>query len=99
VDYPHDRHCRDFETLTYYTHPLHCRLSAGAYIAEKNALLRYLRELSEAYDKRAPWTQADGIFVDQLGWRYLHAREYPKIKVDHQSVIFKRYDVFRDVAE
>jgi len=99
VDYPHDQHCRNFETVTYYTHPLHCRLSAGAYIAEKNALLRYLQELSEAYDKKASWTQAEGIFVDQLGWRYLHAREHPRIKVDHQSVIFRRYDVFRDVAE
>jgi hypothetical protein len=99
VDYPANKECRDFETLTYYTHPLHCRLSAGAYVAEKEALTGYLRELSKAYAQKAPWTQDEGIFVDQLGWRYLHSRNYPKIQVDHRSLIFKRYDLFRGVVE
>lgn len=99
VDYPPNKVCRDFETLKYYTHPLHCRLSAGAYIAEKVALTSYLRELVDAYHKNAPWAFDEGAYVDQLGWRYLHARDYPKIQVDYRSLIFKRYDLFRDVAE
>lgn len=99
VDYPPNKECRDFETLTYYSHPLHCRLSAGAFMAEKEALVPYLRELVEAYHGKVPWALYDGAFVDQLGWRYLHSRYYPKIQVDHRSVIFKRYDLFRDVVE
>lgn len=99
VDYPPNQECRDFETLKYYTHPLHCRLSAGAYVAERGMLERCLRELVAAYAESAPWTMYDGAFVDQLGWRHLHARHYPKIQVDYQSLIFKRYDLFRDVVE
>jgi len=99
VDYPPNKDCRDFETLKYYTHPLHCRLSAGAYIAEREALASCLRELAEAYDQQAPWTQDEGIFVDQLGWRYLHSKYHPRIQVDQRCLIFKRYDLFRDVIE
>jgi hypothetical protein len=99
VDYPPDKGCRDFETLRYYTHPLHCRLSAGAYLAEKGALASCLRELADAYRRSAPWALENGAFVDQLGWRVLHARDYPRIQVDYRSLIFKRYDVFREVVE
>ena len=97
VDYPPNKEYRDFETLQYYTHPLHCRLSAGAYIAERKPLMGYLRELAEAYDKKIPWAFYDDAFVDQLAWRYLHSRSYPKIQVDYRSLIFKRYDLFLDL--
>jgi hypothetical protein len=99
VDYPPNRECRDFETLRYYTHPLHCRLSAGAYVAEKEALASCLRKLVAAYNENMSWARYDGAFVDQLGWRYLHSKYYPKIQVDHRCLIFKRYDLFRDVIE
>jgi hypothetical protein len=99
VDYPPNEDCRDFETLKYYTHPLHCRLSAGAYMAEKEGLASCLRELVEAYREKAAWALYDGAFVDQLGWRYLHSKYYPKIQVDYRCLIFKRYDLFRDVVE
>ena len=94
VDFPPNKEHSNFETLRYYTHPLHCRLSAGAYIGEKKALTGCLRELAEAYDKKMPWAFYDGAFVDQLGWRYLHSKRYPKIQVDYRSLIFKRYDLF-----
>ena len=97
VDYPANKECRDFESLTNYTFPLHCRLSAGAYVAEKEALVVYLRLLVEAYREKAPWAQCHGGFEDQLGWRYLHSKHYPKIQVDCRSLIFKRYDLFRDL--
>lgn len=99
VDFPPDRECRDFETRRYYTHPLHCRLSAGAYVAERTALTSCLRELVAACDEHRPWAWYDGVFVDQLGWRHLHAKYYPRIQVDYRSLVFKRYDVFRTVVE
>jgi hypothetical protein len=99
VDYPPNKDCRDFETLTYYTHPLHCRLSAGAYIAERYALMSCLRELVEAYHEKASWACYNGTFEDQLGWRRLHSKYYPKIQIDHRCLIFKRFDLFRDMAE
>lgn len=99
VDFPPNQEYRDFETLRYYTHPLHCRLSAGAYVAEVEALAGCLRELVEACDENLPWAMHDGTFVDQLGWRHLHAKYYPRIQVDSQCLIFKRYDLFKDVVE
>lgn len=99
VDAPPNQECRDFETLRYYAHPLHCRLSAGAYVAEREALAECLRELVAACDENRPWARYNGVFVDQLGWRYLHAKYYPRIQVDSRCLIFKRYDVFRDVVE
>ena len=99
VDYPPNKDCRDFESLTYYTHPLHCRLSAGAYIAEREALASCLRELVTAYYEKAPWACFNGAFEDQLGWRYLHSNYYPRIQVDYRCLIFKRYDLFRDMVE
>jgi hypothetical protein len=99
VDFPPNKECRDFETLRYYARPLHCRLSAGAFVAEKEALVSCLRELVEACDENRPWAFYDGAFVDQLGWRHLHSRYYPGIRVDDQCLIFKRYDLFRDVVE
>jgi hypothetical protein len=99
VDYPSNKEYRNFETLTYYTHPLHCRLSAGAYLADKEALVVYLRELLTAYREKASWAMDTGGFFDQLGWRYLHSKYYPKIRVDHRCRIFKRYDIFRDIEE
>jgi hypothetical protein len=99
VDYPPDPKCRDFETLRYYTHPLHCRLSAGAFMAERTALLGCLRELAAAHDERQPWAWYGGAYIDQLGWRHLHVKYYPQIQVDYRSLIFKRYDLFRNVVE
>ena len=66
---------------------------------KKEALASCLRELAEAYHQSAPWALENGAFVDQLGWRVLHARDYPKLQVDYRSLIFKRYDVFREVLE
>lgn len=99
VNHPPDRRLRDFETLTYYAQPLHCRLSAGAFVAERQALLSYLRELVRACDERLPWAFAGETFDDQLGWRHLHARDYPRIQVDSRCLVFKRYDLFRNVVE
>jgi Gpi18-like mannosyltransferase len=95
VDWPPNSKCRDFETATYLSNPLHCRLSAGAYFAQTQPLLDYLRRLSAAYEAAAPWTLFQRDFDDQLAWRHLHIQEYPRIKVDHLSKIFRRYDIFR----
>lgn len=99
VDYPPNQVCRDFETLKYYTHPLHCRLSAGAFVAERDALASCLRELVAAYDERQPWAWYEGSYIDQLGWRHLHTKYYPRLQVDHRCLIFKRYDLFREIVE
>jgi len=80
---------------TYYTHPLHAHLSAGAYIARKEPLTAYLEEISAGFRARRPEFHVDGTFEDQLAWRELHLRYYPRIKVDFRSSIFRRYDVFR----
>jgi Gpi18-like mannosyltransferase len=96
VDWPPNQECRDFETATYPDYPLHGRLSAGAYMARTSSLLAYLRRLQAAYATVEPWAMAfNGSFDDQLAWRHLHRQEYPRIKVDYLSRIFRRYDIFR----
>jgi Gpi18-like mannosyltransferase len=96
VDWPPNSQCRAFETATYPDNPFHCRLSAGAYFARTQSLLEYLRRLRTAHDAREAWTAGfNGQFDDQLAWRHLHRQEYPRIKVDSFSTIFRRYDIYR----
>jgi hypothetical protein len=99
VDWPPNNLYRDFETLKYYKNPLHCRLSAGGYVGEREALVRYLRMLIEAYEKKEEWAFFNGAFDDQLGWRGLHYKYFPKIQVDTACRIFKRFDIFKDYIE
>jgi hypothetical protein len=95
ADYPTSRRHYEFEVQTYYTHPLHAHLSAGAFMARKGPLIAYLEEISAGFRARHPEFFVDGRFEDQLAWRDLHLRYYPKIKVDYLSRIFLRYDAFR----
>jgi hypothetical protein len=99
VDWPPNRQYRDFETLLYYAYPFHCHLSAGGYVAEKDALKRLLRELRDAYERKETWALVGDVFDDQLAWRRLHHDRHPAIQVDCASRVFKRYDVFRNVTE
>lgn len=99
VDWPPSQPYRDFETLKNYRHPLHCRLSAGGYVGDREALVGYLRILLAAYEKREDWSLFNGVFDDQLGWRSLHARYHPSIQVDTACRVFKRYDIFRNCME
>jgi len=96
VDWPPNLECCDFETTTYPANPLHCHLSAGAYFARTPSLLRYLRRLQSAHAAAEVWTLGfHARFDDQLAWRNLHRQEYPRIKVDSFSRIFRRYDINR----
>jgi hypothetical protein len=96
VDWPPNTECRDFESATYPDHPFHCHLSAGAYFARTHILLGYLRQLQAAHAAGETWTLGfHARFDDQLAWRHLHRREYPRIKVDASSRIFRRYDIYR----
>jgi len=99
VDWPPHRGYRDFETLRYYARPLHCHLSAGGLVAERGVLASRLRELLSAYERKEPWAWVGDVFDDQLGWRHLHHEHYPAIQVDCDCRVFKRYDLFRNVAE
>jgi len=94
VDYPPIKSYRELETLKYYTHPFHSHLSAGGYIARKGALIEFLREITSAYEEKSEWAMEGESFNDQLAWRHLHYKYYPRIKVDFKSLIFKRYDLF-----
>jgi len=99
VDWPPNNLYRDFETLKYYKHPLHCHLSAGGYVGDREALVSYLRMLIEAYEKREDWVLFNGAFDDQLGWRTLHYKYYPKLQVDTECRVFKRFDIFKDCLD
>jgi len=55
-----------------------------------------LREVLSAFEGKEEWAMEGGVFNDQLAWKHLHYKYYPRIKVDFRSLIFKRYDLFMD---
>jgi hypothetical protein len=95
ADWPPHEEYRLFESITYATHPLHSHLSAGGFMARRVALGSYLHEIVKAHQEGETWMLFDGSFDDQLSWRHLHYKYYPRVKVDYRSLIFKRYDIFR----
>ncbi len=99
ADWPANEKYKNFESLKYYTHQFHSHLSAGGYIARKEILIGYLEEIVSRYKKNDPELFFRGRFDDQLSWRSLHFRDYPKIKVDFRSLIFKRFDLFRNLDQ
>lgn len=98
VDWPPDRRCREFESLTYYTRQFHAHLNAGGLIGRRQALSEFLDEIIRGYEEKAPWVMYRGEFDDQLAWRHLHREHYPRIKVDYLSLIFKRFDIYRNMV-
>jgi hypothetical protein len=96
LNWPAKREYGEFESLKYYTHQFHSHLSAGGYIGRRDALIEFLKEIMEAFEEKKQWAMDGRVFNDQLAWKHLHYKYYPRIKVDFESLIFKRYDLFMD---
>jgi hypothetical protein len=96
LNWPFNKEYGEFEALRYYTHQFHSHLSAGGYIGRRGALIEFLREILSAFEGKQEWAMEGGVFNDQLAWKHLHYKYYPRIKVDFRSLIFKRYDLFMD---
>lgn len=95
ADWPPDEELSRFEMTQYPNHPLHCRLNAGGYMARTQALKVFIKEIVSGFENQKQEFMYQGKFDDQLAWRELHRRHYPRIKVDCRSLIFKRFDLFR----
>jgi hypothetical protein len=95
ANWPPDSDCNSFEEKVY-GNSFHNHLSAGAYIGKVFFVKKILKEIIEAHDKGESWTTYKNKFDDQLSWRYMHMKYYPKIRVDTSKVIFCRYDEYRD---
>jgi hypothetical protein len=92
-DQPPSPECWDFEnSVPRYTDPLHRHLNAGGYIGETAYIQECLAEILAAYERRKPWCFSEWGFDDQLAWRQLHRREYPRIQVDAGCRVFLRFD-------
>jgi len=96
ANWPENQELAAFESKTYPTHPFHCHLSAGGYVGNRDAIKKFLTEIVEAFEAEKPWLYDGGAFDDQLSWRHLHHKYFPRIKVDYRSLVFQRYDSFRD---
>ena len=96
ADWPPNPDLAHFEANCYPTAPHHCHLSAGAYVARRSKLNLYLDAILDASKTQMEWTLHAGKFDDQASWRHLHRQHYPKIKVDHNSSVFCRFDIYRD---
>lgn len=89
--------CAQFEIDTYISCPRHAHLSAGGYVGRWQVVRRYLKEIVDRHASREPGFVFNGGFDDQATWRYLHQRDYPKIKVDVLGRVFKRFDIYRNL--
>lgn len=96
ADWPPAPEAWAFESSVYPGHPYHCHLSAGAFMGRREALVALLREIMAGAREGAAWTRTGGGFDDQLSWRHMHLLHHPRVQVDVEAKIFKRFDTFRD---
>lgn len=92
-DQPPSARCWDFENGAYPSgDPLHRHLNAGCYVGHQDVLRECLEEIATGYRERAEWCHHEGEFDDQLAWRHLHARHFPRLRVDVGCDLFLRFD-------
>lgn len=91
---PSERH-RSFEArVACDAAPPHRHLNAN-YIGRADEVLDRLEEIAEGLTSEAPWSRTDAGFDDQLAWREMHRRHYPRLQVDRHCQIFARFDAHR----
>jgi len=96
ADWPKNNGYCLFEDVIYCHSCFHRHLSAGAFMAKVSPLKRYLQEIIIGYQNKRKWTYiGNKKFNDQLAWRHMHKKYYPRIQVDADKEIFCRFDSFR----
>ena len=94
-DWPPSQVHRRFEEKAAGLHsPEHRHLNAS-YIGITSEVVDCLSTIRQAIQQNSPWCRTVDGFDDQLAWRELHRRRYPRLKIDHKCVVFARFDKFR----
>lgn len=93
ADAPPCRECWNFEcSVAEYKDPLHAHLNAGGFIGRTAFIVQCAEEILEGWRVDPAFCETPKHFSDQLGWRRMHRRYYPRIKIDWQCAVFLRFD-------
>jgi len=96
ADAPTSPECWAFEnSVAEYTDPNHRHLNAGGFIGRSSFIATCAREILDASQADPTFCRSPKGFNDQLAWRHMHRRYYPRIKIDCGCRIFLRFDQFR----
>ena len=95
TDYPPSEVHRRFEDEVARDAPPHHRHLNASFIGRYEDVLAGLDELAEAIGTGARWARTAERFDDQLAWRELHRRHYPRLRIDTHRTIFSRFDEHR----
>ena len=96
ADSPGSPECREFEdSVTEYADPGHGHLNAGGFIGKAEFIRSCASEILESWRADPAFCETPKMFSDQLGWRRMHRRYYPRIKIDWSCSIFLRFDHLR----
>jgi len=96
ADAPPSPECWAFEnSVSEYTDPMHAHLNAGGFLGRTDFIKAAAREILDACQADPVFCEGRKGFSDQLGWRHMHRRYYPRIKIDCGCRIFLRFDQFR----
>lgn len=95
-DWPLSEECRTFEAEAYGIYGRHHQhLNAGGWIGSTAYISRLVGDIAAAIDRDEAWCRTRNGFDDQLAWRQLHRREYPRMRVDAECRVFIRFDNVR----
>lgn len=94
-DWPPSEPHRRFEaSVAADALPAHRHLNAS-YIGTVPDVAACLDEIAEGLQSGMDWCRAEHGFDDQLAWRELHRRHYPRLQIDKHCTIFARFDESR----
>lgn len=95
-DAPPSPECWAFEnSVAEYTDPGHAHLNSGGFIGRADFIRCCAQEILESWRADPGFCETPKRFSDQLGWRRMHRRYYPRIKIDFGCRIFLRFDHLR----
>ncbi|MGH9675220.1 MAG: glycosyltransferase domain-containing protein [Bryobacteraceae bacterium] len=93
---PPSTECWSFEcSVAEYTDPQHAHLNAGSFLGRADFIENCAREILDSARLDPSFCEAPKGFSDQLGWRRMHRKYYPRIKIDHACRVFLRFDHLR----
>lgn len=96
ADAPPSPECWTFEnSVAEYTDPWHAHLNSGGFIGRTEFIGSCAQEILDTWRVNPAFCDDHRGFNDQLGWRQLHRKYYPRIKIDCPCSIFVRFDDVR----
>jgi hypothetical protein len=95
ADWPPSERLSQFELSKYPRFPFQCHPNSGGYMARASVLKEIINEIVSGVELHPASFSHNGQFDDQMAWREMHHKYYPRIKVDCETLIFKRFDLFR----